>query len=488
MAATTFLRRPTDTTTFTILYWLFLSISVVGLTFFALDRLVLVLRRDFVLESKMIYSEKVQDVPDVIFCMKNATLVELPVYLDYIKVPLTGPNVPHGYHVSSPCEDKYYNMMYVFWAKNAIHISKASDMEAWIVFNTERKDITRFVLLPAETNPYRRRTLIPNSEGRRKMDIMEPINSHYANNTGYAIQINAIPRRTRVLRSDFWGLFNVYNTTAEHSLTSSFEMAKISESSEFVLNLPLYRIEDREVLIVSLPDALSAWGGVCTLVFGAFFLLFGSARLSPFGVVQRYFMRSSTKANIAKVYGYSKRDSSDFYGSDNGSGFRSLPNQSRESCVLGAPSSGYISPSNGYLSPSLVPLNSVPYKYHLELDMYTAGSEDVSELREQDQQELRQQQQEQNQKVLEELAFLRSMVQSHDNAFHLQDKRCRQMESLLNDLFLNMDFMEDEGEEKLWDRRTSQETVVHINDPDSFTDSVSGWLQRLAGREGEAAR
>ncbi|KAI8350175.1 hypothetical protein B0O80DRAFT_132160 [Mortierella sp. GBAus27b] len=199
-------------------------------------------------------------------------------------------------------------------------------------------------------------------------------------------------------------------------------------------------------------------------------------------------MRSSTKANIAKVYGYSKRDSSDFYGSDNGSGFRSLPNQSRESCVLGAPSSGYISPSNGYLSPSLVPLNSVPYKYHLELDMYTAGSEDVSELREQDQQELRQQQQEQNQKVLEELAFLRSMVQSHDNAFHLQDKRCRQMESLLNDLFLNMDFMEDEGEEKLWDRRTSQETVVHINDPDSFTDSVSGWLQRLAGREGEAAR
>ncbi|ORZ26607.1 hypothetical protein BCR41DRAFT_202676 [Lobosporangium transversale] len=72
-------------------------------------------------------------------------------------------------------------------------------------------------------------------------------------------------------------------------------------------------LASRQVLLVSAPDAFSSWGGLFSLVFGVFYMLFGSRRMSPFGIIQKYMLRSRTKAMIANIYGNWKRDSSGNY-------------------------------------------------------------------------------------------------------------------------------------------------------------------------------
>ena len=76
------------------------------MTLFARDRIDIVLRRDFIIESKSIRYDKDRtfyDIPDIVICLSNGRVASLNEHMDSITVPLNGPSVPPGYYVDSPC-------------------------------------------------------------------------------------------------------------------------------------------------------------------------------------------------------------------------------------------------------------------------------------------------------------------------------------------------------------------------------------------------
>lgn len=57
-----------------------------------------------------------------------------------------------------------------------------------------------------------------------------------------------------------------------------------------------------EILVLSIQSAIGSFGGVLSLVSSVLVLFFGAGRVAPFGLVQKWLLRSSTKAKIRKAY------------------------------------------------------------------------------------------------------------------------------------------------------------------------------------------
>ncbi|KAI8358812.1 hypothetical protein B0O80DRAFT_256513 [Mortierella sp. GBAus27b] len=53
---------------------------------------------------------------------------------------------------------------------------------------------------------------------------------------------------------------------------------------------------------LSIQSAIGSFGGVLSLVSSVLVLFFGAGRVAPFGLVQKWLLRSSTKAKIRKAY------------------------------------------------------------------------------------------------------------------------------------------------------------------------------------------
>ncbi|KAG0356884.1 hypothetical protein BG005_004148 [Podila minutissima] len=62
-------------------------------------------------------------------------------------------------------------------------------------------------------------------------------------------------------------------------------------------------MEHTQILVTSIPSAFASWGGWFSVVWGVFYILFGSPRLDPFGLVALCFMTNKAKRKILKAYG-----------------------------------------------------------------------------------------------------------------------------------------------------------------------------------------
>ncbi|KAF9353723.1 hypothetical protein BGX26_008516 [Mortierella sp. AD094] len=291
-------------------------------------------------------------VPDLVFCTSKLTLNKSKTsdLFSFKRFYLAGnADVPKGMRINTPCGGGDYGSMWVLWTANGtwntyetVEMARVRfDPEGtslWYQLRVARQIILTIstpyylhpnepqdnaffslFLIPHELNPYRVETFIPSNSTRR--DPRFRTNYHYGVQNQTNLHAFVRPERTRVLRNDFWGYFNQYNDSAtEYMLTSSLDYNFSPGETWMGLYPPTMMVENKQVLIMSFMDALASWGGAFSIVFGLFFVLFGVRPLSPFGLIQKYLMRDSTKANISKIYGNWKKDRDGYYREDRGGG------------------------------------------------------------------------------------------------------------------------------------------------------------------------
>ncbi|KAK3827418.1 MAG: hypothetical protein J3Q66DRAFT_319 [Benniella sp.] len=127
-------------------------------------------------------------------------------------------------------------------------------------------------------------------------------NNHYAQ-TGTTTYITSNSIFRWRLRSDIWGYFNfVSGTFPDAMVSSTIEAVATPGKTELVMIIPMTATEEVETLVVPISGALGSWGGVFSLVTTVYHLLFGVGKMSPFGYIQQFLMRSGTKRMIKKDY------------------------------------------------------------------------------------------------------------------------------------------------------------------------------------------
>ncbi|KAG0039611.1 hypothetical protein BGZ82_007469 [Podila clonocystis] len=121
---------------------------------------------------------------------------------------------------------------------------------------------------------------------------------------------------TYALRADFWGYFGILKKLPTRSVETESTSAFYAGRSRVQVFFPRKEIEHRQILLTSIPDAFGDWGGWFSVVYGVFYILFGSPRLDPFGLVALFFMTNKTKRKILKAYGPLPHQSPSPYGPD----------------------------------------------------------------------------------------------------------------------------------------------------------------------------
>ncbi|KAI8345686.1 hypothetical protein B0O80DRAFT_268216 [Mortierella sp. GBAus27b] len=74
---------------------------------------------------------------------------------------------------------------------------------------------------------------------------------------------------------------------------------------------PAFLVENKEILVMSIPGALSTWGGIIPIIGSIFYFFFGKGKLSPFGFLHKGILRSSINTKIDSIYRKNKGDDDD---------------------------------------------------------------------------------------------------------------------------------------------------------------------------------
>ncbi|KAF9354255.1 hypothetical protein BGX34_011127 [Mortierella sp. NVP85] len=294
------LRRPFDTTAVTILRLIFLVVSVLGLGAFAVDRIVRVTKQEYYAQTRTVtLLNQTKYEADIVICADKAIAYYDNTTMNVITKNLKDPSIPPGYIVPSPCFPEH-NVMFVFWYKEMSRtIRYTSDLTTLIRLETNTTTDVAVVAMTRAHNVYGNHKTIPENEA--KDYFFNVYNTHFVR-PGETTSIFVHPRILRTLRRDWLGLFRVYNETKQTGLTSTIETVSTPGITMFRVKAPISWQEDEEVLFLDIPGAVATWGGVFSLVVSVFYLLFGSGRLSPFGVVQTYLVHSSTKRRLRDAY------------------------------------------------------------------------------------------------------------------------------------------------------------------------------------------
>ncbi|KAG0316863.1 hypothetical protein BGZ99_006634, partial [Dissophora globulifera] len=132
-------------------------------------------------------------------------------------------------------------------------------------------------------NPYKTPKLVSGNSRPPNADLWR--NVHIAPQGHVNMYISTELEETKVLKDNFWGYFGAYDDSSTLSTVYSTSTVLYTTSSTWIaLWYPTVRTQSRQVF-----------------------------RVSPFGLLQKLFVRSSTKANISKIYGNWKRDKHGFY-------------------------------------------------------------------------------------------------------------------------------------------------------------------------------
>ncbi|KAF9947623.1 hypothetical protein BGZ65_008684, partial [Modicella reniformis] len=110
----------------------------------------------------------------------------------------------------------------------------------------------------------------------------------------------------KVIRKDFFGLFGSLEDNVRHETTTSGQTFPdpTSNASDISVYMKKNFLDQAEIPVTSIPDAVAAFGGAFSAVWGLFYFFFGAARLDPFGIITRRFIRQKTQKNLTAAYGY----------------------------------------------------------------------------------------------------------------------------------------------------------------------------------------
>ncbi|KAK3828376.1 MAG: hypothetical protein J3Q66DRAFT_12370 [Benniella sp.] len=432
------IRRPFDTTAVTILRVIFLVVSVVGLGAFAVDRIVRVTKQEYYAQTRTVnLLNQTKYEADIVICADKAIVYYDNTTMNVIAKDLKHPSIPPGYIVPSPCFPEH-NAMFIIWYKERSRtIRHTSDLTTLIELKTNTTTDVAVIAMTRAHNVYGNTGLILEKDA--KNFNFNVYNTHFVR-PGETTSIFVHPRVLRTLRRDWLGLFRVYNETKETGLTSTIETISTPGRTMFRVKTPISWQEDEEVLFLDIPGAVATWGGVFSLVVSIFYMLFGSGRLSPFGVVQTYLVHSSTKKRLRDAYPQRNEDGVDFntQGTDHHEQSRHL-NVPNEKTRLG----------DGHT------IVSLDEQDHSQNDVYSRSFTSTEHPPQQHQ---------------EELALLRAFVYGEIlPRLQRQEQRSEDRESLMRHMYLDMEMVDVALEES----RTSAP---------GYTAQTVNWIKRMMKR------
>ncbi|KAF9980765.1 hypothetical protein BGZ65_004703 [Modicella reniformis] len=120
------------------------------------------------------------------------------------------------------------------------------------------------------------------------------------------MRIDVFSKVTKVIRKDFLGFFGLHDNNLKQEFASSERTynRSISNTSIIEVQLKKYSMDQTEILLTSIPDAIAAFGGAFSAAWGLFHFFFGAGRLDPFGMISKRFLRKKTQKRLAESYGY----------------------------------------------------------------------------------------------------------------------------------------------------------------------------------------
>ncbi|KAK3828377.1 MAG: hypothetical protein J3Q66DRAFT_383128 [Benniella sp.] len=315
-------RRPYDTAGSYYLRQAFVHIAFLGLLGYAMVLIGRLYYLPSIYQSKPVYLKDAQRgrrargyEPDIIFCMSNATLLHKDDGLAYSTNLLKDSSIPPGYKVESLCDINVHDTMFVFWYQyktskkdpwpEDIYYVDFEDLTKEIEFRTNSTAPIKFIVsMPSERYEDRyREPEIVESESVIEQDFFNAINTHFVQPRESTTYVNVFPRIVKRLMPGLRGVFGNEEPDDDIVITSNVETLHTPGITKFVLRSPVMWHEDQEMLLKDFSSALASWGGVFSLVATVYHLLFGNGLVSPFGLVQTFFLKSQTKSWLQKHYG-----------------------------------------------------------------------------------------------------------------------------------------------------------------------------------------
>ncbi|KAK3827819.1 MAG: hypothetical protein J3Q66DRAFT_5381 [Benniella sp.] len=311
-----FSRRPSDTCGFLVLYWFTVLILLAGLGLFAAERITMIADRSFIIQENVETAEPKAgyfevELPDFVFCTYVAKALSIDKRYTIETIELS--DVPEGQMVKTPCwnsiQSTPYKSMHVLRSKTRYinALAAGEDPRMRFTFDAEfsETDWNRaalYVLPRTKMDEYYPRKVVDKYEMSPDPELEQ--NMHYLSEGEVNAYISASIEKIRVLYGGFLGYFNVHDDLlTEYKAVSSVVLAYEEHRTAIGVLVPLTRTTRSQILTVSIHGAIASFGGVLSIISAGLIIFFGSKRVTPFGIVQKWFMRGSTRQNIMKAYG-----------------------------------------------------------------------------------------------------------------------------------------------------------------------------------------
>ncbi|KAI7826086.1 hypothetical protein BC939DRAFT_447753 [Gamsiella multidivaricata] len=412
-------KRPIDSKPFACLWWTaFLFVNGV-LICYGVFKIIDLDSREFFIKTTRTETTRekpYQPFPDVMICTRGG-VVEASLLLEFnAAATIRHYSLPSGF--LGPCGQGDDTLAIVSMNNATVDCIENTSLGLSInpANTSSAVEFSRYhatvIITSGQSNPYVQ-------PGALSQDINQPedlyINTYTVPHNMTGIDIRVVPKSTRVIGKDFWGLFGNHESENMQSISSTATTyTEIGETNIYVF-VPSYSLEDEQILVTPVLRVFSDWGGAFSAAWGVFYFFFGSSRVEPFGLITARFLRRKTKRNIAAKYGYLASD---------------LEANKPEESSLVSTSQPLYPPEKSPGQEKEVPPTNLPYSSDIAAEK---GVVDLALILE----KLKQQE--------ERIQRQEKQIQEHKKDAYKVKKDFYNMEGLLKDYYLNMDLVDAEG-------------------------------------------
>ncbi|KAG0208019.1 hypothetical protein BGX28_000907 [Mortierella sp. GBA30] len=298
----------------------------VGLLAYLVYNIVLLFNYDYYLQTSDIPVADdggLADMPDILLCSSNAFIGEFKWFKNREFEGIVGPNVTIISHnvtgvKAKPCSGNHDQLQVLTFNGSKIDRNQFQQYAVFVIMSPfasnasvqVRRTGGQFIIpIPHQNNPYLQNVSSWPLEFQFTKAVAE--NTLVMPETGSYGRIHTTTTRTWLRRTDFAGLWGKLQEQPAYSLTSALNaepLVGLTRANIFLVNVPVMRTEQSQLLVQTFQSAFSSWGGAFSVAWGLYYFLFGSPRMEPFGVVALYMFGRTTKRKVHELYLQRKED------------------------------------------------------------------------------------------------------------------------------------------------------------------------------------
>ncbi|KAF9952193.1 hypothetical protein BGZ72_006459 [Mortierella alpina] len=291
------------------------------LAYYGIRKIIDIRSRDFFIQSTVYESPRLLTFPDIMICSEGTVRITTsPKGGEDGAVNATVMNydiskmAPEVLHNTTPCYFGDYTFSII--SMNGVRIQGSREnvlrfrlqpKNASVPWEVYSAHFTSIQVIPFEANPYTKFLDLPTDRDHFPPSLANNLFTFPQNNS--IMELHVSPKTTMTLRDDFWGLFGSYNDVLTHSVTSTVNLLPSANKSTVKVYMPSIYVVESQILITSVSDAFSAWGGASSVLWGAFIVFFGTGKMNAFGMIASRFLRQKTQRHLTRKYGYWSHES-----------------------------------------------------------------------------------------------------------------------------------------------------------------------------------